>query len=114
MRVTLRWGHRALGFGCRRDPKALSPQAEPYPSCAAKPPNWNFLRYALGSLAECDTQLIIAEQLGYGTYARRLKAAVMSLTMGIRAYAKTLKPLPPASEASVPLMHGLLGCSATE
>ena len=70
--------------------------------------NQNFLRYALGSLAECDTQLIIAEQLGYGTYARRLKAAIMSLTMGIRAYAKTLKPLPPASEASVPLTHGKL------
>ena len=26
----------------------------------------------------------------------------------------TLKPLPPASEASVPLTHGLLGCPATE
>ena len=76
--------------------------------------NRNFLRYALGSLAECDTQLIIAEQLGYGAYKRRLKAAIMSLTMGIRAYAKTLKPLSPASEASVPLAHGLLGCPATE
>ena len=76
--------------------------------------NRNFLRYALGSLAECDTQLIIAEQLGYGAYKRRLKAAIMSLTMGIRAYAKTLKPLSPASEVSVPLAHGLLGCPATE
>ena len=51
---------------------------------------------ALGSLAECDTQLIIAEQLGYGTYAKKLKAAIMALTMGIRAYGKTLKPSPPA------------------
>ena len=54
--------------------------------------NRNFLRYALGSLAECDTQLIIAEQLGYSAYTKRLKAAIMTLTMGIRAYAKTLKP----------------------
>ena len=52
--------------------------------------NKNFLRYALGSLAECDTQLIIAESLGYGTYTKSLKARIMSLMMGIRAYAKTL------------------------
>ena len=52
--------------------------------------NKNFLRYALGSLAECDTQLIIAESLGYGTYTKTLKARVMSLTMRICAYAKTL------------------------
>ena len=52
--------------------------------------NGNFLRYALGSLAECDTQLIIAESLGYGTYTKTLKANIMSLTMGTRAYAKTL------------------------
>ena len=52
--------------------------------------NKNFLRYALGSLAECDTQLIIAESLGYGTYTKSLKARIMSLTMGISAYAKTL------------------------
>ena len=52
--------------------------------------NKNFLRYALGSLAECDTQLIIAESLGYGTYSKSLKASIMSLTMGIRAYAKTI------------------------
>ena len=52
--------------------------------------NKNFLRDALGSLAECDTQLIIAESLGYGTYTKSLKARIMSLTMGIRAYAKTL------------------------
>ena len=50
----------------------------------------NFLRYALGSLAECDTQLIIAESLGYGQYTQSLKALIMSLTMGIRAYAKSL------------------------
>ena len=42
------------------------------------------------SLAECDTQLIIAESLGYGTYTKSLKARIISLTMGIRAYAKTL------------------------
>ena len=52
--------------------------------------NKNFLRYALGSLVECDTQLIIADSLGYGTYTNALKAQIMSLTMGIRAYAKTL------------------------
>lgn len=52
--------------------------------------NKNFLRYALGSLAECDTQLVIADSLGYGTYTNALKAQIMSLTMGIRAYAKTL------------------------
>ena len=52
--------------------------------------NKNFLRYALGSLAECDTQLIIADSLGYGTYTTALKAQIMSLTIGIRAYAKTL------------------------
>ena len=42
------------------------------------------------SLAECDTQFIIAESLGYGTYTKSLKARIVSLTMGIRAYAKTL------------------------
>ena len=53
--------------------------------------NLNFLRYALGSLAECDTQLLIAESLGYGEYTRKLKASVMSLTISIRAYAKSIK-----------------------
>ena len=52
--------------------------------------NKNFLRYALGSPAECDTRLIIAESLGYGTYTKTLKTRIMSLTMGIPAYAKTL------------------------
>ena len=52
--------------------------------------NQRFLHYALGSLAECDTQLIIAEQLGYSTYPKRLKALIMSLTMGLRAYIKAL------------------------
>jgi len=52
--------------------------------------NQNFLRYALGSLAECDTQLLIAEGLGYGEYSRNLKAAVMSLMIGIRAYGKAI------------------------
>ena len=71
-------------------------------------------RKALGPIAECDTQLILAGQLGDGAYTRRVTAAIMSLTMGIRAYAKTLKPLPPASEASVPLAHVLLGCPVSE
>ena len=52
--------------------------------------NQHFLRYSLGSLAECDTQLIIADQLGYGVYTKKLKAAIMALTMGIRAYGKSL------------------------
>jgi len=52
--------------------------------------NQHFLRYALGSPAECDTQLVIAEELGYGTYTKKLKASIMALTMGIRAYSKTL------------------------
>jgi len=52
--------------------------------------NKHFLRYALGSLAECDTQLIIAESIGYGKYTKQLKATIMSLTMGIRAYGKSL------------------------
>lgn len=54
--------------------------------------NINFLRYALGSLAECDTQLIIAENLGYGEYPRKLKSQIMSLTISIRAYGKSIKP----------------------
>ena len=52
--------------------------------------NKHFLRYALGSLAECDTQLIIAESLGYGECSKQPKATMMSLTMGIRAYGKSL------------------------
>lgn len=52
--------------------------------------NKNFLRYALGSLAECDTQLVIAETLGYGVYTKKLKSTIMALTMGIRAYGKSL------------------------
>jgi four helix bundle protein len=56
--------------------------------------NKNFLRYALGSLAECDTQMLIAEQLGYCIYEKSLKAQIMSLTIGIRAYGKTLSPRP--------------------
>ena len=56
--------------------------------------NLHFLRYALGSLAECDTQLVISDQLGYGAYTKSLKAAIMALTMGIRAYGKTLPTIP--------------------
>ena len=52
--------------------------------------NLNFLRYALG-VAECDTQLLIAESLGYGEYTRKLKATIMSLTISLRAYGKTIK-----------------------
>lgn len=54
--------------------------------------NQKFLRYSLGSLAEGDTQLVIAESLGYGSCPRKIKASIMSLIMGIRAYAKTLDP----------------------
>lgn len=53
--------------------------------------NLNFLRYALGSLAEFDTQLLVAESLGYGEYTRKLKASVMSLTISLRAYGKSIK-----------------------
>jgi len=56
--------------------------------------NLHFLSYALGSLAECDTQLVISDQLGYGAYTKSLKAAIMALTMGIRAYSKTLPATP--------------------
>jgi len=56
--------------------------------------NKNFLRYALDSLAECDTQLVIAEALGYCEYPKAIKARIMSLTMGIRAYSKKLSPSP--------------------
>ena len=54
--------------------------------------NRNFLRYALGSLAECDTQMFIAQDLGYCEYTNKLKAQIMALTMGIRGYSSTLKP----------------------
>ena len=50
----------------------------------------------------------VTSNIAEGSRRLPLKAAIMSLTMGIRAYAKTLKPLPPASEASVPLTHGKL------
>ena len=43
-----------------------------------------------GSKPGGDTQLIIAESLGYGEYSKQLKATLMSLTMGIRAYGKSL------------------------
>ena len=48
----------------------------------------------LASLAECDTQLVISDQLGYGVYTKSLKAAIMALTMDIRAYVKTLPAIP--------------------
>ena len=81
------------------NPRTLHPQAKPSPLCAAKPhrcskrleaDNKNFLRYALGSLAECDTQLVIAETLSYGEYTKKLKSTIMALMMGIRAYGKSL------------------------
>ena len=90
IRATLRWGSGPQGpLATASHPDALIPRAKPVP-----------LPQAVGrtpseaspscSLAECDTQLIIAESLGYGTYTKSLKAHIMSLTMGIRAYAKTL------------------------
>ena len=53
--------------------------------------NINFLRYALGSLAECDTQLTIAERNGIAEYPVALKASIMSLTAAIRAFAKAIR-----------------------
>ena len=47
--------------------------------------NKNFLRYALGSLAEYDTELVIAETLGYGEYTKKLKSTIKALTIGISA-----------------------------
>ena len=49
-----------------------------------------FLTYSLGSLAELDTQFLIAEMQGYVEYSGELKAKVVGLMAGIRAFSATL------------------------
>ena len=49
-----------------------------------------FLTYSLGSLAELDTQFLIAEMQGYAKYTDELKAKVVGLMAGIRAFSATL------------------------
>ena len=49
-----------------------------------------FLTYSLGSLAELDTQFLIAEMQGYAKYSDELKAKVVGLMAGIRAFSATL------------------------
>ena len=48
-----------------------------------------FLTYSLGSLAELDTQFLIAEMQGYAKYTDELKAKVVGLMAGIRAFSAT-------------------------
>ena len=45
---------------------------------------------SLGSLAELDTQFLIAEMQGYAKYTDELKAKVVGLMAGIRAFSATL------------------------
>lgn len=45
-----------------------------------------FLDYALGSLAEIDTQLLIAETQGYMVYSDELQRKIVGLSAGIRAF----------------------------
>jgi len=49
-----------------------------------------FLTYSLGSLAEIDSQLLIAEMQGYFTYSIEMKKKLIGITAGIRAFAATL------------------------
>ena len=49
-----------------------------------------FLTYSLGSLAELDTQFLIAEMQGYAKYTDELKAKVVGLMAGIRVFSATL------------------------
>ena len=59
----------------------------------SKRPNQDFQRfltYALGSLAELDTQFIIAEKQGYAAYTNELRAEIMGLIAGIRKFYTTL------------------------
>ena len=49
-----------------------------------------FLTYSLGSLAELDTQFLIAEMQGYSSYSNDLKARIVGLMAGIRAFSATL------------------------
>ena len=50
-----------------------------------------FLQYSLGSLAECDTQLTIAEQAGYGEYDESLRGKIAMLMIGIRNFARSVE-----------------------
>ena len=47
-------------------------------------------RQPLGSLAELDTQFIIAEKQGYAAYTNELRAEIMGLIAGIRKFYTTL------------------------
>ena len=50
-----------------------------------------FLSYSLGSLAELDTQLIIAEMQGYAPYAHEMKSRIIGLMAAIRRFAAALR-----------------------
>ena len=50
-----------------------------------------FLDYSLGSLAEIDTQLTIAEMQGFCTYTTELKSELIGLTAGIRRFKASLR-----------------------
>lgn len=49
-----------------------------------------FLGYSLGSLAELDTQLLIAERQCYCRYTVELKAKIIGLTAAIRSFSSKL------------------------
>ena len=49
-----------------------------------------FLQYSLGSLAECDTQLTIAEEAGYGAYDEELRVKIAMLMIGIRNFSRSV------------------------
>ena len=55
-------------------------------SCSAR----SAVTYSLGSLAELDTQFLIAEMQGYSSYSNDLKARIVGLMAGIRAFSATL------------------------
>ena len=50
-----------------------------------------FLDYSLGSLAEIDTQLTIAEMQGFCAYTAELKSGLIGLTAGIRRFKASLR-----------------------
>ena len=50
-----------------------------------------FLSYSLGSLAELDTQLMIAEMQGYAPYAHEMKSRIIGLMAAIRKFAAALR-----------------------
>ena len=50
-----------------------------------------FLSYSLGSLAELDTQLIIAEMQGYAPYAHEMKSRIIGLMAAICKFAAALR-----------------------